>query len=836
MTVEAALNQLDSSDSGLSVKEADLRLKRDGKNIVKVKGDSLLKKILEPFLDVFTLILVVAAAISLWHGDTLDAIIIFVIIAISAIIFYVQRFSTDRVLKSLSKQNPQTVSVLRGGKVIKIDTTNLVRGDVVILNEGDKVPADIRVVKAASAQVNESQITGESLPVAKQASPIKTDKEIYDLTNMLFQGSFMISGTITGVVTSTGNQTEFGKLAELSKKAEPQSTIQKKINSLITKIIAVVFAISLVAFGLALLKGMEFVEAIRFVMALAVSAVPESLPIAIAVILVLGMRRMARRKAVVSQMRAIETIGSITTIATDKTGTLTKNKLSVNTTWSPESETELNKIIACSINQETSSSFDPLDIALSEYSRKQKVSSHGTPAYNLPFDQSMAMSATAWHFGSQYQLYIKGAPESVIKISDLDASSRKNIEAKLKTLTSKGYRVIALATAKVDKKVTKLSQLKNLPVEFAGLVAISDTLRAESKASISLALKAGIGVKMITGDHFETAYQIGKELNMVSRRSEVFDCRSMNKLSDAELEKIVNKTKIFSRVIPEQKYRLLTILKKQHITAMTGDGVNDVPALANAHVGIAMGSGSQIAKDAGDIILLDDNFKTIIDAVKEGRTVIANIRRMLFYLLSTNAGELLTILGALIFGSKIPLAPVQILWINLVTDTSMVIPLGLEPPEKDIMDQPPKKPNAPILPKFMIARIVLMAMTMALLSLAIYYFFEVVNGHLYAQTMVFTALVVSQWANAFNARSETESILTRIKILNPSFYVGLGISVAVQLTAIFSPLGGVLHLVSVNLWQLIVVSLIAFVVPIIVCEAHKSYCRISKVKRDSLLS
>ena len=330
---------------------------------------------------------------------------------------------------------------------------------------------------------------------------------------------------------------------------------------------------------------------------------------------------------------------------------------------------------------------------------------------------------------------------------------------------------------------------------------------------------------MITGDHFETAYQIGRKLEMVETRDEVFDCRAMTAMTDEELEPIVERTKVFSRVIPEQKYRLLTILKKHNITAMTGDGVNDVPALSNAHIGVAMGSGSQIAKDAGGIILLDDNFKTIIDAMREGRIIIANIRRMLFYLLSTNAGELITMIGALAAGIKMPLEPVQILWVNLVTDTSMVIPLGLEPGEKHTMKRKPKNPDAPILSRMLIQRMIIVATTMAALTLGIYLYFEHYYTHQYAQTAAFLTLVVAQWANAFNARSSYDSIFTRLKVMNRSFYVGLAASITLQLLAFFGPLGQLLHLAPMDLWHVALLSVIGFVIPIATCELHKWYHR-----------
>ncbi len=825
LSPEDSLQKLRSSENGLSAAEVKRRQKKHGLNVIKVQSEPLWKKILEPFMDVFTLVLAVAASISLWHGEALDAIIILVIIAVSAVIFYVQRFSTDRVLRSLSRHDAQKVDVHRVNRTVRVDTAQLVPGDIVTLAEGEKVPADIRLLRTANLRADESQLTGESLPISKNADTLSDTREIYEQTNMLFQGSFVISGTATGLVIATGNSTEFGNLAALSKRESSQSPVQKKIDKLITKIIAVVAAVSAVAFGLSLLRGMDVVESLRFVMALAVSAVPESLPIAISVVLVLGMRRMAAKKALVHQMRAIETIGVITTIATDKTGTLTKNKLTVQEAWTPKPKSNINTVIAHTINRGQSKSHDPLDIALSDYAHTTNVTTRHLPVRELPFNHDYAMSAAVWHHGKNFRLYLKGAPEAIMAACKLSAAASKKAHQALKDMTEKGYRVIGLASYETSESIGEFSQLAGKKLTFEGLVAVADVLRPEASRAIKSALAAGVTVRMITGDHFETAYQIGKQLGMVESRDEVFDCRDMEKMTDDELDDVIEHTKVFSRVIPEQKYRILTILKKHNITAMTGDGVNDVPALSNAHIGVAMGSGSSIAKDAGDIILLDDNFKTIIDAMREGRTIIANVRRMLFYLLSTNTGELITMIGALLIGIKMPLEPVQILWINLVTDTSMVIPLGLEPGEKTAMQQPPKNPNAPILPKFMIWRMVIIAITMSTIALAVYVFFENSHGHDYAQTMAFMALVVSQWANAFNARSDSESIVTRLKVVNKSFYAGISLSIIMQLLVFFGPLGEVLHIVDVSLWDMITISLMSFILPLLACETHKAVMR-----------
>ena len=823
--VQASLEHLNTSEHGLTKQEARRRRKKYGPNAIKVVGVPLWKKIIEPFLDVFTLVLAAAAGISFWQNESLDGVIILVIIAISALIFYVQRFSTERVLKNLNKQTIEKVSVSRGGQVIKVNSTDLVPGDIVHLSKGEKIPADMRLLEATNLHSDESVLTGESLPIQKTIGSLEGKRQIYEQTNMLFSGAFVVSGRGKGVVVSTGNQTQFGNIATLSKQDDAKSPVQKKIDKLVSKIVMIVGGVAIVTFGLALLRGMELAESLRFVIALSVSAIPEGLPVAISVILVLGMRRMAAKKALVNNMRAIETLGVTNAIATDKTGTLTENKLSVQETWQPDKDSRLNESIAKSINQK-SDLTDPLDKALMAYSVKNKtLKDHQVPAEEIPFEQKYAMSASVWHSGEDYEIFIKGAPEAILEHSKLSASALKTATKSLEELTAKGYRVIALATSQTKSSPKDFDALTKTKFQFQGFVAIADTLRKEAASAIKTALAAGVSVRMITGDHAETAYQIGKNLKMVEERSEVFDCRELDDLSDAKVLPIINKTKIFARVIPEQKYRLLTLLKKQNITAMTGDGVNDVPALSNAHIGIAMGSGSHIAKDAGDMILLDNNFKTIIDAIREGRVIIANIKRILFYLLATNAGEVLVMIGALLIGTQLPLEAVMILWVNLVTDTSMVIPLGLEPAEKDVMKQKPLKPRAPILNNIMIARIIITAITVAIVTLATYVFFSKTHSHEYAQTLAFTALVVIQWGHAFSARSTYDSIFTRLKVMNRSFYVGFLISVALQALVLFGPLGSLLHITPVDMLHLAVVSIISFFAPIVVCELHKFYVR-----------
>ncbi|HRC28198.1 MAG TPA: cation-transporting P-type ATPase [Candidatus Saccharimonas sp.] len=824
-SVDKVFAELDSTNIGLSDTEAQERLAHYGPNVITVHGEPLWRKIIEPFRSVFMGVLFLAVIISFFYQAVFDAVIILIIISISAGIYYVQRFSTERILRSLQAHTKLVVRVYRKGIVTEIDAIALVPGDIILLEEGDKVPADARLVQVQSLRVDESQLTGESLAITKNIDTLAADKEIYEQSNMVFQGSFIIGGTAQAIVTLTGNNTEFGRLAELSAEAVEASPVQKKIDRLISSIIAVVVALAIVAFGLSIYRGIELADALRFVIALSVSAVPEGLPIAISVVLVLGMRRMAARRALVRTMSAIESVGTVTTIATDKTGTLTKNKLSVQEVWHPHANqaAALHTMSRATLGLRTETkAHDPLDTAFGEYAAAHhEVVSH-PEIHAYQFTQALAMSGALYHHGHTLELYIKGSPEQVIQRSDLTENEREQAHARLHHMTGLGYRVVALAHTTLPKEIESLELLpKGERFEFDGLVAIADILRPEARAAIRTAQRAGITVRMITGDHFETAYHIGKQIGLVTRREEVFDSRRMSHMTDDKLEEELVTARVFSRVIPEHKHRILAILKRHNITAMTGDGVNDVPALTNAHVGIAMGTGAQIAKDAGDIILLDNNFRSIISAIHEGRTIYANIKRMLVYLLSTSLGEVLVSIGSLVIGLPLPLLPVQILWINLVTDSAMVIPLGLEPGEKRNMNRPPQASDAPLLSRFMISRIVILAGTMAAITLSLYASYNAAYGHDYARTVAFCSLVAMQWASALCMRSDYEPLWRRLAKPNLPFYIGLAIAIVLQTLAVFGPLQAMLSAAPIAVGDLAYISLVSITVLIAVVELHK---------------
>lgn len=825
LSINETFDEKQTSEQGLSKTEAVERLRVYGPNVLHIKTEPLWRKLTEPFANVFMLVLFIAVIISFLHHSIIDATIIIVIMTVSATIYYIQRFSTDHILRSLQRRSEHTVSVLRDGNAVEIRPDQLVPGDVVTLEEGDKVPADIRFTSGENVRTDESLLTGESTPVSKSTDELVGDKEVYEQSNILFQGSFIVSGVARGVVVQTGNLTEFGKIAALSGNQSVQSPVQKKIDVLIGYIIAAVAGMAAVAFALAIIRGVGFTEALQFVIALSVSAVPESLPVAISIILVLGMRRMANKKALVRNMRAIESVGILTTIATDKTGTLTKNKLTVQTVWQPRSsKLHLASIVHHSVNNNhTRKLHDPLDTALIEFTSAERVIRlGGEPLKKLPFDQSVSMSGNVWHHAGVYHLVVKGAPEQILARSIMSKTEHEEAEAALQDLTQNGYRVVALASTVTKQPIEGFHELRKKPhLTFAGFVAVADILRTEAAPAIAAAQAAGVSVRMITGDHFETAFHIGKQLGLIESRDQVFDSRKMATMSDHDVLKQIDNIKIFSRVVPENKYRILELLKRKNVTAMTGDGVNDVPALTNAHVGVAMGSGSQIAKDASDIILLDNNFRSIITAMHEGRIIFSNIRRMLYYLLSTSGGEALTMVASLAIGVPLPLVPVQILWVNLVTDTAMVIPLGLEPGERGIMKRAPLPANAPILNKYMISRIILVAVSMAATVLVLYITFSNLYGHAYGSTIAFSALVVIQWSNALNARSDFESIFMRLRRWSWPFWIGLTIAMTVQFLAMFGPLGQYLNVTEVAIVDLIVTGLIAFIIPIILVEIHK---------------
>lgn len=811
------------AEKGLSTEEVARRQKKYGKNNLNLKQIPLWRKLVEPFCDLFMVILIVALILSILQGSWAEVSIIALDIFCDAGIFYFQQFSTERILRNLKSQTSQKIKVLRNSKEVELDAIELVPGDIVFLNEGDRIPADGRIIVESGVLTNESMLTGESESVAKDARAISGVKKIFEQRNMVFSGSFVITGSGKMVVVATGNDTEYGHIASLASGASVISPIQEKINKLVIKIAITILIVAAVVFIIQLTQGFSFFESAKFTLALIVSAVPEDLPIATAIILALGASKMAKKKALVKELRAIESIGVVTTVASDKTGTLTENRLSVQKTWSLKPKFNLGDFIAKTALP-IDESGDPVDTCLADYLLRAKIAPVSTPAHSYAFEHGVSMSGNLFEDKTgKLTIFLKGEPETIIRRSELTKKERFEVEMRLEEFASFGYKVLALASVSPKHAINELGRLETSEkLNFVGLIAISDTVRKEAKASIREAAAAGVKVKMITGDHAGTAFAIGKQLGLARHPEEVLDCSKIDNFDDDTLAEKVKTVSVFARVTPEDKFRILEAIKKTEIVAMTGDGVNDVPALTNAHIGIAMGDGPSIVQDAGDIVLVDNNFKNITEAIKEGRIILANIRRMLIYLLSTNAGEVITMLLGLALGQGQLLLPIQILWINLVTDSIMILPIGLEPAERRLLLEKPEDKDAPILSKNLIARIVVIALTMSAITLSTYFFFNSFLPHEQANTLAFTALVVVQWANAFTSRGLYESCFKRLKVKNSLFLLAAFGAISLQVLATFGPLSGFVSVVPVPISALLLTAFVAFSVSILTVEIHKS--------------
>jgi P-type Ca2+ transporter type 2C len=788
---KGVLADLSSSPAGLTSDEVLRRLKHYGRNELKMDKKPIWKRLLEPFTSVFVVVLLFALVISLVTDHRLDAVIIGVIVTVNALIYYFQQASVERALNALRKHDKSTIAVKRDGKVSQVASENIVPGDIIMLYEGVKVPGDGRLLEAEQLSIDESVLTGESLPVHKTNEILHGDKAVYEQSNSAFKGTFVYSGTGELLITHTGNHTMLGKITRLASRGDfDKSPIEKKIDRLVKQLISIILLIGGFFFAISLLRGLGIEEGLRYTLAIIVSAVPEGLPVALTVVLFLSAKRMAKSKALVKKISSMETLGAVTLIATDKTGTLTKNKLSVAATVHPhEKESYFLQAVAGSINGNASHHGDVLDEVLEKELATGKHKPEGKRIKEYPFNQELRASGSLYKHGETYTLYFKGAPEVILAYSK-DKRAKKELHDSMHEFAAQGYRNIAFAHQTFSAIPTKLTAKMLNECVLDGLVGLADSLRRGIPTAIKEAHAAGINVVMLTGDHRVTAAHIAAQANLITDPSQV---APENTLSDSELSHIrkllKQGTRVFARVLPEHKYKFLQAVKDKEVTAMTGDGINDIPALVEADVGLAMGSGTDATKESSDLVLLNDNFSTIITAIKMGRTVIANIRKMLYYLLSTNLGGGLTMVTAVIAGMPLPLTAVQILWINLVTDGVAVLPLGLSPSEEQQMKHPPRKPSDPILNFELLSRMVVIGIVMAGTTLWLFLtYLDSTGSYVYANTMAFMGLVACQWANALNANFEFRS-WSRI-IFKPNLLLlgGITLAILLQIVVMFGPL------------------------------------------------
>lgn len=825
LSAKKALSALDSSIDGLSVQEAQKRLNDNGLNQLSEKEkQSFLKKVIEPFKSLFVTILLVASVISFFAGKIIDMIVILAIVILNAIIYYAQKFSTEKVLNTLKQHEKRFVHVKRDKKLVQIESIHLVPGDIIVLNEGQKIPADGRIIETDNLHIDESIITGESLPVEKTDRTLERVVPIYDMKNMLFSGTFVQSGSATMLATHTGNKTEYGRIATMAKQEERQSPLQQKVNSLTSKLVIIVSIVVIIALILNIVRGSEFLEAIRFAMAMAVSAIPEGLPVAITVVLVLGIGRMAKKQALVRNMTAIETLGRLTYITTDKTGTITTNRLSLADWWEKNNdEDRLLKSGWLALAQQNGVSNEPLEHVIKTYGEKFDYKGY-KHIKSIPFLQDMRLSGSTWQYSGKKITYIKGAPESIIEYCKIDTTEKEKIKKIIHSFSQRGYRLIAIAKKETNFVNSKFDRSSFVDFDFSGILAFSDKLREEVPQAVREAQQAKINVLLLTGDHLQTAKHIAIQAKIASEKDLGLEGQQIIKNSPRQIYQKLKKIKVLARVLPEHKYIILQALSGKEITAMTGDGINDIPALVKSDVGVAIGSGTDAAKEASDMILIDNNFATIVRAIREGRTIVNNIRKMITYLFATNLGEVITILSALIIGLPLPITAIQVLWINFVTDGVTVIPLGLEPPEKNIMKECPEKPNRPILDKKMIYRVFFTAITMATITLIVFVYY-LPNGLDQARSMAFLTLVVVQWANAINNRSQNASFVEGIFRPNLLLLASICLALILQILIFATPLSQIFNVVSINYINAIVVSAISIAIVLISGDILKKIFR-----------
>ncbi len=855
---------------GLSSAEAKKRLAIYGPNKLQTaKKESWLAILMRQFTDPLVLILIVAAAVSFAIGERGDAYTILAIVVLNAILGFVQEFKAEKALEALQKMLSPKCKVLRDGSVIKIDSKKLVPGDIVVLDIGDRVPADMRIIEAVNLKVDESPLTGESTPAHKSSEPVHQNAALADRKSMLWMGTTVVNGYAKGVVVATGMHTEFGKIAKLTATVEQKETpLQRKLAVLGKKLGIISIAISVLVAIVGYLFGKQLFEMFMTGISLAVAVVPEGLPAVVTITLALGIKAMIRQNALLRRLEAAENLGSANVICTDKTGTLTKNEMTVRSIWlfgnelhttglgyDPAGHFEkdgkrydyhgdklLQKLLHSGLvcnhaslakkNDRWQVTGDPTEAALIVAAYKAHlVRGDEKIVSEFSFNSERKRMSVIVDEDGKRIAYIKGAPEVLIQragfyedyegVKPLTQERRQEFEKAYVEYAKNGLRTLALGY----KVVPPSSRLSPDEVEknivLLGIVGIIDPPREEVPAAIATAKSAGIQVVMITGDAPLTALAVAREIGLEATRA--ITSSEMSAMSDEQLRTAIKEGVIFARVTPADKLKIVTLLQEENlIVAMTGDGVNDAPALKKADIGIAMGlRGTDVAKGAADLILLDDNFATIIKAVKEGRRQYDNIKKFVTYLLSSNTGEVVAIFFNILFGGPLLLLPVQILWMNLVTDGMTAVALGVEPAERDVMQRPPRAINAPFLERRNILMMLLLGSYIGIGTLWIFHHYLATHNVALAQTAAFTAIIILEKMNVFNFRSLRLPMYSIGFFSNPWLLLAWSVTVGSQVAAVyFPPLQRMLHTVPLRLedWGLI----FAVALPIfIVMELYK---------------
>ncbi len=829
---------------GLSEKNAIFRRKEFGKNkLPEKKAFSNLRLFLEQFKSPLVYILVIASFVSFLVGEITDASIITITVLISAIIGFLQEKKANDILKNLKKVVQHTTKVLRNGSFKIINTEKLVPGDIIILEEGNKVPADARIIESKKLKINEMALTGEWIPSNKNEGILPEETILADRENIAFMGTIIEQGEGKAVVFSTGEETEIGRIAKNIKESrETKTPFQRKIKNLSKVISIVILFVCLIIFIEGLLHGFDLLEIFSTTVALAVAGIPEALPITITVILALGTKRILKKRGLVRKLSSTETLGSTSVICTDKTGTLTEGTMKVDTVLTPsqmlEKKTSKKDYI---LNLRVGSLFSkafiekgshkvrgtPTEKALFEKAISEKAIRKNDKAKKLaeiPFNSTDKFTAIAFKEKEDKFIYFRGAPEIVLenckfyesegKIKKIKKEKLKTIKKKLDELAQKGLRIIGTAYKKDLKNLDSLKdnslkkEIKDLI--FTGFIALKDPVRKEVKDAISICQKSGIKVIIITGDHKLTAKNVAKEIGIKNNEDNILEGKDLDSISEKDFQRRLEKTTIYARVSPEHKYKIIQAWQdREEVVAMTGDGINDATALKKADIGLAVGSGTEVAQEASDLILLDDNFSVIIDVIKEGRGILDNIRKATTFLLSDGLTEILLIGTSIITNNPLPLSVVQILWVNLIEDSLPDIALAFEPKEKDLMKRKVhKKDKDKLLTREM--KVIILAIGFAGELILIGLFFWLLNqGHniKYIRTLIFACLTFDSLIYVFSCKSLRKN-LWDIDLLSNKFLVkASAIGFVVLILSIYNPfLQSLLKTVSLSLkdWGLII--------------------------------
>ena len=824
LSVDETLKTLESdANKGLRDAEAKKRNLKFGLNeLIEKEKPGPISLFLGQFKEILIVILIFAAIAAYYVGDTVDAIVILIVVVINAVVGFIQEYRAEKAMEKLKGLISNEAVVIRDGKKQKILAGDLTPGDIVIIEEGDNIPADLRIIQSFDLKVDESALTGESLPAKKHSEVVEGEEET---SNLVFMETDVSSGRGKGIVVEVGMDTAIGKIAELIQEEEEDTPLRQKIGRLGRNLGILALVVCALVFVLQYLQGLPLIDTFLTAISLAVAAVPEGLPAILTLTLALGMQRMAKSNAIVRKLLAVETLGSCNVICTDKTGTLTKNKMTVRETriTAPEKAFEISALCNNASLNEGKIIGDPTDGAILIYAeengyKRSELEKIHPRLLEIPLDSVRKRMTTVNDFNGTNYVLVKGAPEIVLDkcmwieknegIQKLAKQDREIVLNDLKDMTGKALRVLALAYRKLTPEEENLDKVDKTKLEenliFAGLVGMMDPPRMEAKEAVATCIKAGIKVVMITGDHEDTAAAIGKEIGILTD-GKVLTGSELEKLSDAEFKNMVDDIQVYARVFPEQKVRIVEALKeKGNITSMTGDGVNDAPALKRAAIGVAMGSGTDVAKESADMLLQDDNFATIVKAVKEGRIIFDNIRRFVRFQLSTNIGAILTITSASVIGLPVPFNPIQILWINIIMDGPPAQSLGVEPPEKNVMERAPLKEE--IIPRKNLLKIIIAGVVMTVGTLILYYL-ELISGAgaLKATTIAFTVFVVFQIFNVFNCRAAKFSNFS-----NKFLVIAITMSLVLQLAVIYVPfLQGVFRTTALSIIDWIAIIVVA---------------------------